>query len=173
MYLTELKYIFKLLASNTTTIWICSKKEILEELISSCHYLQKLSLAGLHASKPYFEPSILLNNQSLKVLDLNGCKGLSLDSIKTVVLNCLELTEVNFDNTKLDTESIEFLCTNLTCKIEKLSLFRLKVTDEDVKVLVQNCKKISELDLGSTAVTEISKQFLRCLQLYYFPTDKT
>ena len=129
-------------------------------MISSCHYLQKLSLAGLHASKPYFEPSILLNNQSLKVLDLNGCKGLSLDSIKTVVSNCLELTEVNFDNTKLDTEAIEHLCTNLTVKIEKLSLFRLKVTDENVKVLVQNCKKIIELDLGSTAVTEISKQFL-------------
>ena len=46
-------------------------------------------------------------------------------------------------------------------KVEKLSLFRLKVTDEDVKVLVQNCKKISELDLGSTAVTEISKQSMR------------
>ena len=101
----------------------------------------------------------------MKVLDLNGCKGLSLDSIKTVVLNCLELNEVNFDNTKLDTESIEFLCTNLTSKIEKLSLFRLKVTDKDIKVLVQNCKKISELDLGSTAVTEISKQFLHSLKL--------
>ena len=109
----------------------------------------------------------------MKVLDLNGCKGLSLHSIKTVVSNCLELTEVNFDNTKLDTESIDYLCTNLTCKIEKLSLFRLKVTDENVKVLVQNCKKIIELDLGSTAVTEISKQFLRCLQLCYFPIDKT
>ena len=127
----------------------------------------------MHASKPYFEPSILLNNQSLKVLDLNGCKGLSLHSIKTVVSNCLELTEVNFDNTKLDTETIEYLCTNITNKIEKLSLFRLKVTDENVKVLVQNCKKIIELDLGSTAVTEISKQFLRCLQLCYFPIDKT
>ena len=149
------------------------KKETLEELIGSCRYLQKLSLAGLHASKPYFEPSILLNNQSLKVLDLNGCKGLSLDSIKTVVLNCLELTEVNFDNTKLDTETIDYLCTNLTTKIEKLSLFRLKVTDENIKVLVQNCKKIIELDLGSTTVTEISKQFLHSLQLFNFPTDKT
>ena len=134
-------------------------------MVNSCHYLQKLSLAGLDASKPYFEPSILLNNQSLIVLDLNGCKGLSLDSIKTVVANCLELTEVNFDNTKLDTETIEYLCTNITNKIEKLSLFRLKVTDEDVKVLVQNCKGISELDLGSTAVTEISKQFLHSLKL--------
>ena len=101
----------------------------------------------------------------MKVLDLNGCKGLSLVSIKTVVSNCLELTEVNFDNTKLDTETVEYLCTNITNKIEKLSLFRLKVTDEDVKVLVQNCKKISELDLGSTAVTEISKQLLHSLKL--------
>ena len=109
----------------------------------------------------------------MKVLDLNGCKGLSLDSIITVVLNCLELTEVNFDNTKLDTETIDYLCTNLTTKIEKLSLFRLKVTDENIKVLVQNCKKIIELDLGSTTVTEISKQFLHSLQLFNFPTDKT
>ena len=121
----------------------------------------------MQASKPYFEPSILLNNQSLKVLDLNGCKGLYLDSIKIVVSNCLELTEVNFDNTKLDTETIEYLCANITNKVEKLSLFRLKVTDEDIKVLVQNCKKISELDLGSTAVTEISKQFSHFLPLFY------
>ena len=126
----------------------------------------------MHVSKPYFEPSISLNNQSLKVLDLNGCKGLSLDSIKTVVLNCLELTEVNFDNTKLDTEAIEYLCINLTVKIEKLSLFRLKVTDENVKVLVQNCKKISELDLGSTAVTEISKQFLHFCKCITFQQTK-
>ena len=142
-------------------------------MVNSCHSLQKLSLAGLQASKPYFEPSILLNNQSLKVLDLNGCKGLSLDSIKTVVLNCLELTEVNFDNTKLDTETIEYLCTNITNKIEKLSLFRLKVTDEDIKVLVQKCKKISELDLGSTAVTDISKHFFYSLQqCYHYLKDK-
>ena len=127
--------------------------------MNSCNQLQKLSLAGLQVSSQYLEPSILLNDQTLTVLDLNGCKGLSLEMIITIVFNCLELTEVNVDNTKLDPETITYLCNNLTEKIEKLSLFRLKVTDANVKSLVKNCKKITELDLGSTTVTETSKQF--------------
>ena len=132
---------------------------MIEEIMNSCNQLQKLSLAGLQVSSQYLEPSILLNDQSLTVLDLNGCKGLSLEMIITIVFNCLELTEVNVDNTKLDPETITYLCNNLTEKIEKLSLFRLKVTDENMKSLVKNCKKITELDLGSTTVTETSKQF--------------
>ena len=132
---------------------------MIEEIMNSCNQLQKLSLAGLQVSSQYLEPSILLNDQTLTVLDLNGCKGLSLEMIITIVFNCLELTEVNVDNTKLDPETITYLCNNLTEKIEKLSLFRLKVTDANVKSLVKNCKKITELDLGSTTVTETSKQF--------------
>ena len=118
--------------------------------------MQNLSLSGLQVSNAYFEQSILCNDQTLTVLDLNGCKGLSLEIIINIVFNCLQLTEINLDNTKLDSESITYLCKNLTNKIEKLSLFRLKVTDENIRSLVENCKNITELDLGATNVTEVS-----------------
>ena len=50
---------------------------MLEELVSFCCDLEKLSLAGLQSTKPYFQESILLSSKTMKVLDLNGCKGLN------------------------------------------------------------------------------------------------
>ena len=134
--------------------------------MSFCCDLEKLSLAGLQSTKPYFQVSILLNSKTLKVLDLNGCRGLTLEAVKQIVSHCQELTEINMDNTKLEPESIDFLCNNLTEKIEKLSLFRLKVSDENIKNLLGKCKKISELDLGATSVTENSNQFSNMLNIF-------
>ena len=133
--------------------------------MSFCCDLEKLSLAGLQSTKPYFQVSILHNSKTLKVLDLNGCRGLNLEAVKQVVSHCQELIEINVDNTKLEPESIDFLCNNLTEKIEKLSLFRLKVSDENIKNLLGKCKKIFELDLGATSVTENSNQFSNMLNI--------
>ena len=72
--------------------------------------------------------------KTLKILDLDRCSGLDLNSIQAIVQNCAELTEANFAHTKLSKRSIDFLTKNITSKIQKLSLFGLDVSDENINV---------------------------------------
>ena len=88
------------------------------------------------------------NGKTLKILDLDRCSGLDLNSIQAIVQNCLELREANFANSKLSKRSIDFLTKNITRKIKKLSLFGLDVSDENVNVLVTRCSQLSALSLG-------------------------
>ena len=88
------------------------------------------------------------NGKTLKILDLDRCSGLDLNSIQAIVQNCAELTEANFAHTKLSKRSIDFLMKNITRKIKKLSLFGLDVSDENINVLVSRCSQLSALSLG-------------------------
>ena len=88
------------------------------------------------------------NGKTLKILDLDRCIGLDLNSIQVIVQNCAELTEANFAHTKLSKRSIDFLTKNITKKIQKLSLFGLDVSDENINVLVRRCSQLSALSLG-------------------------
>ena len=67
------------------------------QLMLSCHSLIKLSLAnpcGAWKSKDLLK-GIFQNSNSLKVLDLSGCHKLTDQDIKSILSNCLNLTEVN------------------------------------------------------------------------------
>ena len=88
------------------------------------------------------------NGKTLKILDLDRCSGLDLNSIQAIVQNCFELREANFAHTKLSKRSIDFLTKNITRKIKKLSLFGLDVSDENINVLVSRCSQLSALSLG-------------------------
>ena len=76
--------------------------------------------------------------------------------------NCTELKELNLSATELCEKSIEFLVSNLTSKIEKLSLFWMPLLrDEHIKTLVTRCNKMTELDLGGkTSITRHSLNFV-------------
>ena len=73
-----------------------SDLNVLEDLLASCHSLEKLAMAKL---KPLnFKISAKLinticyqNGSTLESLDLSSCKGLNLESIQTITNNCLEL----------------------------------------------------------------------------------
>ena len=80
---------------------------------------------------------------------------MNLKSIKCIVKNCPLLTEVDFGETYLCEESINFLVKNLSTKIEKLRL-RFGVRDEHVKILVNRCHKIKSLNLSSCEITNNS-----------------
>ena len=110
-------------------------------LIASSESLEKLSLEKL-SFKFNFTAAILKNCQTLSVLYLSCCKGLTFDSIQQIVISCDKLTELNLDYTSLCQKSIIFLCKNLTISIEKLSLARLKVTDLDIQGIIKNVLKI-------------------------------
>ena len=113
-------------------------------LIASSESLEKLSLEKL-SFKFNFTAAILKNCQTLSVLYLSCCKGLSFESIQQIVISCDKLTEVNLDYTSLCSNSISFLCKNLTTSIEKVSLARLKVTDLHVQGIIKSIFKGSIL----------------------------
>ena len=59
--------------------------------------------------------------------------------------------------TSLSKRGVKCLITNLTPKIEKLSLqSESEIKDEHVLVLVNRCNKITELDLSYTSITSTS-----------------
>ena len=74
-----------------------SDLNILEDLLASCHSLEKLALANLpnkanlRISAKMINTICYQNGSTLKSLDLSSCKGLNLESIQTITNNCLEL----------------------------------------------------------------------------------
>ena len=107
-------------------------EEVLKDLTASTQSLEKLSLEKLSFNFDFVR-TIVQNSQTLRVLYLSCCKGLTLDSIELIVTKCDKLIEVNLDYTNLCHGALSFLCNNLTFKIEKLSLAHLKITDENIQ----------------------------------------
>ena len=88
-----------------------------------------------------------------QVLHLYGL-NLNFETVKQVVDKCVNLSEVNFSDTKLSTDSVNYVVKNLTPNVQKLSLQDLEsVTDEQVSTLVIRCNKLTSLDLFKTSVT--------------------
>ena len=132
-----------------------------EEILSSCNCLQKLSMACCFLFQPLSQNMIksicFQNGETLQTLDLRGCEGLLVSSIKKITKYCQNLKNVDFCDTSLSERSIKFLVKNLTSKVEKLNLGHLKnITDDHVKTLVKRCDKLSVLILENTLITDNS-----------------
>ena len=129
--------------------------ESLEELISSCQYLETLSLNHKRSSFPIpmlqrntIDKLILQNRNSLQILNLSDCHGLDFPSFQQIIKYCVGLRELNLDFTsKIYFKSLSYLAHNLTSNIQKLSLRGHYIYDEHLKVLVRRCNKITELDV--------------------------
>jgi len=139
--------------------------KVLKDVINSSQNLKKLSLVSPNKEKIKksnwmwdIKPDMIRNiSPTLQMLHLVDCGKLSLGSIQHIVKNCVNLTEMNLTLTYLSEESVKFLASNLTPKIEKLSLGQLEsVKDEHVKTLVKRCNKISELSLCCTSISNES-----------------
>ena len=102
------------------------------------------------------------NGKTLQILDLNGCKisgkwEFELQAVQAIVRNCINLKEVNFDNTHMSGKAIQYLVENITPSIEVLSLNYCKwVKDEHIKILVNRCHELKTLNLAHTSVTSES-----------------
>ena len=90
------------------------KEEDYLNLISSFNSLEKYSLCGLNFENSIVLNSIMQNGKSLKVLDLAHCQSLNLQCIEKIITNCVQLTEVNFDNTDLTESAINYICNNIS-----------------------------------------------------------
>lgn len=136
---------------------------VLPDLMASSFSLEKLSVRpnpfeikpimfGNRNIYSKFFKCIIQNSKTLRVLDLAGV-NLSLESVKHIFTLCQELTELNLN--VLDDKSMDFLCKNLTSKIEKIDIgSNLRV--DQLTVLLRRCNKISELSINCTCLSDDS-----------------
>ena len=133
-----------------------TKFSVSEELLLSCHSLQKLSMNSV--TLPFDGITTIFNQigKTLQILDLNGCKiagswELKLQPIQVIVRNCTNLKAVNFDSTILSEEAIQYLVENITPSIELLSLNYVEgLYDDHIKILVNRCHQLKTLNLAHT-----------------------
>ena len=133
-----------------------------EEMLSSCHSLQKLSMNSVTLTFDKITTICNQNGKTLQILDLNGCKiagsfELWLEPVQVIVRNCTNLKEVNLDNTNMSGKAIQYLVENITPSIQVLSLNYCEfVKDEHIKILVNRCHELKTLNLAHTSVTSES-----------------
>ena len=134
-----------------------------EEILASCHSLQKFSMGNFLWEKSACLTSNMIrcisyqNSHTLQTLNLRDCSGLDLESIQKITKNCVELKNIDFALTELSKDSINFLVTNLTHNVEKIDLGCLwDLKDEHLKALVIRCNKLSVLNLQRTWITNNS-----------------
>ena len=139
--------------------------KFLVRLLRSSVSLEKLSFEGgshnfeqirydevtMKLRMSWFIECLLPNIKMLTTLDLSNSSvyqyKLDSESLKGILLNCVELKEANFEGAQIT--DAEFFVNNLTPKIEKLNIssnhaFRYK----HILPLVKRCKNVTELDLG-------------------------
>ena len=165
----------KTLQLNHLVISNVSPNKTVDVLLASCYSLEKLSLNCVHLSKSIVSSICNKNGKTLKVLNLRACETgeeqfdfeVLSQIIQPIIDNCKGLTELNLPNEILmkvlpwlRKESIDYVVNNLTDNILKLNLNGIKIEDDQLKVLVARCNKITELNLNGSNVSNESVEHL-------------
>ena len=142
--------------------------DVLSDLASSCHVLEKLSIAFENMIKPDKDQlryskiikCIIQSSKTLRVLDIGYCK-LRFDSVQLIITLCLELTDLNICGVKVSQKSVDFICSNLTSKIEKLDFSdQSNFGDDQLETLLKRCNKMTELSIEFTDVSDDSLKLI-------------
>ena len=67
---------------------------LIKNLIGATQLLEKLSIEHCSARRPFFQPDIIQNKKTITVLRIRA-NTLSVETVKSIFTNCLELTVVN------------------------------------------------------------------------------
>ena len=144
-----------------------SAGEDLVGVLQNCHFLQKLVVDGLKLNSETMKNNeieqICQNGKTLQILSLDICNidfYHRTELITKLLTRCPQLTELNFgrlgSKILLDSD-ICALVDNLPSNILKLNLRHQEcVNDKYVNTLVSRCKRITELDLSYTNITNDS-----------------
>ena len=138
--------------------------EFLANLVASSKSLEYINFGETRGSLVYKCIQNIPLQNSITTIDFTGMSKLVAEngpgwnkltfaSIKILIDNCQELTNVSFSNTILSTDSISYICKKLTNKALKINFSGEKVKDEDIEDLAKNCKKLEYLNLTDTWVT--------------------
>ena len=102
-----------------------------------------------------------LNFNNLEVLDMTGCKGLDMGTVRQIT-TFKNLTELNLSwppkGRGLSTAMIGYLVRNVSIQLRKISLNSQKnVRNEHIATLVTRCNDIKDLELfGDSGITNNS-----------------
>ena len=121
--------------------WLNCRTEDIEALLSSCHSLEKLSLADLEITTIMIDSICMQNGTTLEVLNLDICHGLSLEVIRQIFTQCVNLKEVNFRNTRISAATENYLAENMPSWVEKLDIGTLNFSDQNIMWVHNNCPK--------------------------------
>ena len=130
--------------------------QVFDDLLSSCHSLEKLALTSqfhILQNKDLVKTMCHQFGTSLQVLDVSNCyrpnmEIIDLEMIQLLIGSFSQLKEVNFGNTYLSEESLDYVCNNLSENVVKLGLCNQdKLMDKHITALVNRCNKLTSLDL--------------------------
>jgi len=146
---------------------------VFQELLKSCHYLQKLTF-----TQPLnFDTLSAMTSNNGKTLQVLNCwwehqsreaNNLDLPSIQSILENCTELKELNFWNGIFpDSDNINYHCgiylgvvdylvNNISPNVEKFSIRASDFRDQHIKILVSRCSRIKELRFACLKITNDS-----------------
>ena len=149
--------------------------QVFDDLLSSCHSLEKLALTSqchILQNKDLVKTMCHQFGTSLQVLDVSNCyrpnmEIIDLEMIQLLIGSFSQLKEVNFGNTYLSEESLDYVCNNLSENVVKLGLCNQeKLMDKHVTTLVNRCNKLTSLDLENCcSISKISTtNIIECLK---------
>jgi len=143
---------------------------------------QRIDLSGKSVSAAFIQ---FILDKGCKHLDLSNSRTLDLKSIQHIFNNCVQLTELNLENTNISIKESFLSFESLTPQRKKINIgIVYKEVDVHVKILVERCNQGKELHMKYyvpmnksvlTSITEELKntQCLDTLDLSLYSGDKT
>ena len=132
------------------------KKRVIENLLRSCHDLEKLAMRNLTLWPNVMCDVFKNNGPTLQILNLSNCEGtnsptyrdLDFETIQIITKECTNLKEVDFSGSIGSTmDTIRHLVNNITTNLEKISLARVeRIGDDDVHILSQRFYELESRD---------------------------
>ena len=134
-----------------------SSHQVFDDLLSSCHSLEKLALDNQgHLHNDLVKTMCRQFGATLQVLDLSKCnvnvknmEPMSLEIIQLMIDNFSQLKEVNFRDTYLSEQSLDYVSNNLSETTVKVGFSgQRNFINTHVAALVKRCNKLTSLDLS-------------------------
>ena len=156
-----------------------SSHQVFDDLLSSCHSLEKLALDTqcqriLHDD--LVKKMCCQFGSTLQVLDLSNCNGTNMETLRLEIIQLMidsfsQLKEVNFRDTYLSEESLDYVSNNLSETVVKVGLSgQVNLIYKHISTLVNRCSKLTSLDLsqcdriGNPSLTNIMESLKLSLE---------
>ena len=128
--------------------------DFLASLVACSQSLEKLDLSESRFDLVSKCIENIPKQNFIKSIDLSAIlPDLDFKSVQTIVDNCRELSEISFYGTCLSSDSIDYICNNLSEKVISIDFSAESVTDDNITALVQRCNRLEHLNLCDTDVT--------------------
>lgn len=133
----------------------------LEQLLSVCTRLRKLSLEHLEISETVCAG--IGQNKSLTVLHLGMTRGITQDGMEHIITNCTRLEEVNLAWTEMPSGALNYSVSSFPRTLKRLNISgcRDSLRDIHIESLVNCYPNLVELDLSDALeITELGIQLI-------------